>query len=157
MPDDVSRFVIGPLPYATSWLWFGLALLVIVIAWCVGVVVWTLPAARLRSIPWIRSLHSKLLRRRCSRAIGAIDARHRAGELSSAQAGHQMSATLRSFLHQATGTRAQYMHVEDIRSSDLAAAAPLLAILNDVQFNTASPVEITEVGANAEELIRSWP
>ena len=53
-----------------------------------------------------------------------------------------MSRTLRSFLHQATGTRAQYMHVEDIRSSDLAKAAPLFADLNDAQFNTASPVEV---------------
>ena len=156
MPDDVLRFVIGPLPYAGSWLWLGLALLAVVIAWCVGVFVWTLPAERLRTIPWIRSLHSTLLRRRFSGAIRSIDACYRAGALSTAQASHQMSRTVRSFLHQATGTRAQYMHVEDIRSSDLATAAPLLTALNDAQFNSASPVEISQVGATAEELIRSW-
>lgn len=157
MPDDVLRFVIGPLPYSASWLWLGLALLAVVIAWCVGVFVWTLPAERLRSLPWIRSLHSRWLRRRFSRAIRSIDARHRAGELSGAQASRQMSRTLRSFLHQATGARAQYMHVEDIRSSDLATAAPLFNALNDAQFNTASPVDISQVGATAEELIRTWP
>lgn len=157
MPDDVSRFVIGPLPYSASWLWFGLVLLAVVIVWCVGVFVWTLPAERLRSVPWIRSLHSTLLRRKFSRAILAIGARYRAGELSSVQTSQQMSRTLRSFLHQATGTRAQYMHVEDIGSSDLATAAPLFNALNDAQFNTVSPVDISQVGVKIEKLIRSWP
>jgi hypothetical protein len=156
VPDDILRFVIGPSPYAVLWLWAGLALLSVVIAWYVGVFVWTLPADRLRSIPWIRNLHSKLLRRRFSRAIRAIDARYRTGELSAAEAGHQMSRTLRSFLALATSTRAQYMHVEDIGSSDLAEAAPLFAAFNDAQFNTASQVEISRVGSTAEELIRSW-
>ena len=156
MPDDVLKFVIGPSPYAASWLWFGLALLAVVIIWYVGVFVWTLPADRLRSIPWVRSAHSKLLRRRFSRAIRAIDGRYRAGELSAAQASQQMSRTLRSFLHQATGARAQFMHVDHIKSSDLADAAPLFAALNDAQFNTASPVDISQVGSTAEELIRSW-
>lgn len=156
MPDDVLQFVIGPSPYASSWLWFGLVLLIVVIAWYAGVFIWTLPADRLRSIPWIRSAHSKLLRRRFSRAIRFIDARYRAGELTAAQAGQQMSRTLRSFLHQATGTRAQYMHVEQISSGELAEAAPVFVALNDAQFNTSSPVDVSEVGSTAEELIRSW-
>jgi hypothetical protein len=157
VPDDVLQFVFGPSPYSASWLWLGLALLTLVIAWYVGVVVWTLPAHRLRSIPGIRSVHSKLLRRKFVRAIRSIDGRYRAGELSASQASHEMSRTLRSFLHQATGTRAQYMHVEAIRSGDLAQAAPLFAALNDAQFNTTSPVDVGEAGSAAEELIRSWP
>lgn len=156
MPDDVLQFVIGPSPYAASWLWLGLALLIVVIAWYAGVFIWTLPADRLRSIPWICSVHSKLLRRRFSRAIHSIDQRYRAGELTAAQAGHQMSRTLRNFLHQATGTRAQYMHVKHISSSELADAAPLFAALNDAQFNATSPVDVSEIGSTAEELIRSW-
>ena len=67
-----------------------------------------------------------------------------------------MSRTLRSFLHQATGTRAQYMHVEQISSGELAEAAPVFVALNDAQFNTSSPVDVSEVGSTAEELIRSW-
>ncbi|RDH77104.1 hypothetical protein DVS77_16855 [Mycolicibacterium moriokaense] len=156
MPDNVLDFVIGPSPYAAMWLWLGLALLVLVIAWFAAIIVWTLPAQRLRSIPWIRSVHAKLLRRRFSRAIRGIETRYRAGEISAAQAGGQMSRTLRSFLHQATGTRAQYMHVEAIASSDLAGAAPLFETLNDAQFNGASAVQISDAGATAEELIRSW-
>lgn len=157
MPDDVLQFIFGPSPYSMSWLWLGLALLLLVIAWYIGVVVWTLPAHRLRAIPVVRSWHSKLLRRKFIRAIASIDRQHRAGELSAQQASQQMSRTLRSFLHQATGTRAQYLHVEKIRSGDLADAAPVLAALDDAQFNTASPVDVGEVGSTTEELIRSWP
>jgi hypothetical protein len=157
VPDDVLNFIFGPSPYSMSWLWLGLALLLLVISWYAGVVVWTLPAHRLRAIPVVRSVHSKLLRRKFVRAIRSIDNRYRAGELSAPEAGQQMSRTLRSFLHQATGTRAQYLHVEKIRSGDLADAAPVLAALNDAQFNATSPVDVGEVGSTAEELIRSWP
>ena len=156
MPDDLLRFVGGPSPYSAWWLWIALALLLVVIGWYAGVFVWTLPAERLRHIPVVRSAHAKLLRRRFARTIRSIDERYRAGDLTAGQAGAQMSRTLSSFLHQATGTRAQYMHVDDIRSSEIAEAAPLISALNDAQFNTASPVEVSRVGATAEELIRSW-
>jgi hypothetical protein len=156
VPDDLLRFVFGPSPYSASWLWLGLALVAVVIAWCVGVFVWTMPAARLRTIPVVRSVHAKLLRRTFVRAVRSIDERHRAGDLSAAQASAEMSRALRAFLHQATGTRAQYMHVDRIRSSDLAEAAPLLSALDDAQFNTESTVEIGQISATAEELIRSW-
>ena len=157
MPDDLLRFVMGPMPYSEWWLWLALALLAVVIAWYVGVFVWTLPSRRLRRLPVVRSVHGTLLRRRFARAVGSIREQYRAGDLSAAQASAQMSGTLRSFLHQATGTRAQYMHVDDISASDLAAAAPLFSALNDVQFNAGSPVDVGETGAAAEELIRSWP
>ncbi|WP_326548171.1 hypothetical protein QGN32_08695 [Mycolicibacterium sp. ND9-15] len=157
MPDDLSRFVGGPMPYSTTWLWLGLLLTAVVISWYVGVFVWTLPSQRLRRLPAVRSLHGRLLRRRFARAVARIGARHREGELTAAEAGAAMSRTLRSFLNQATGTRAQYMHLDDIASGELAPAAPTLAALDDAQFNTASPVRVDEVGTAAEELIRSWP
>jgi hypothetical protein len=156
VPDDLLRFVGGPSPYSGWWLWVALVLLLAVIVWYTGVLVWTLPAERLRRMPVIRSVHAKLLRRRFARAIRSIDERHGAGDLSAAEASAQMSRTLRSFFYQATGTPAQYMHIDDIESSDIAEAAPLFSALNDAQFNTDSPVEVSSVGASAEELIRSW-
>ena len=156
MPDDMLRFVSGPTPYSAWWLLFGLALILHVIAWYAAVLVWTLPSAQLRRIPVIRSIHGALLRRRFTRSIRRIGARHRAGELSRAEAGMQISRTLRSFLHQATGTPAQYMHVDDIVASELATAGPLFSELNDAQFNTGSPVNVGVVGVAAEELIRTW-
>ncbi|HEX2284537.1 MAG TPA: hypothetical protein VHI10_06875 [Mycobacterium sp.] len=157
MPDDLLRFVSGPMPYSPWWLWIALVLLAVVIAWYVAVFVWTLPSHRLRRLPVIRSLHGKLLRRRFARTIRSLAGQYRAGDVSAAQACAGMSRTLRSFLHQATGTRAQYMHVDDIRSSDVAEAAPVFSALNDAQFNAVSPVDVDQVGAAAEELIRTWP
>ena len=157
MPDDLLRFVSGPMPYSAWWLWFGLLLVLLVIAWCVGIFVWTLPAHRLRTLPGARSLHATLLRRRFAHSVGRVAARHRDGELTAAQAGAEMSRTLRSFLHQATGTRAQFMHVDDIGTSQLAPAAPVLSALDDAQFNSGSTVRLDDVGDAAEELIRSWP
>jgi hypothetical protein len=156
VPDDLLRFVEGPMRYSSLWLWLGLLLLVAVILWYVGVFVWTMPSQRLRRIPVIRSLHDALLRRRFSRTIRTIDENYRAGDLSAAQACSQMSRTLRSFLHQATGARAQYMHLDAITDSDLAEAAPVFSALNDARFNTASQVNVGQVGASAQELIRTW-
>jgi hypothetical protein len=156
VPDDLLRFVSGPTPYSSWWLWIGLGLLAVVIAWCLVVFVWTLSSDQLRRIPVVRSLHARVLRRRFARAVHTIGEHYRAGELPAAQAGAQLSRTLRSFLHQATGTRAQYMHVDDIAAGDLAKAAPLVSALNDAQFNTESTVDVSRVGVRAEELIRTW-
>ncbi|GFG52549.1 hypothetical protein CQY20_09315 [Mycolicibacterium agri] len=156
MPDDLLRFVVGPTPYSTLWLWLGLLTIAAVIAWYAAVLLWTQPAHRLRTMPGLRVVHAKLLRRRFARSVHAIGERHRAGELSAAQAGAQMSRTLRSFLHQATGIPAQYMHVDEIASTELADTAPLLAAFNDVQFNTDSEVALSTVGASTEEMIRTW-
>jgi hypothetical protein len=156
VPDDLLRFVSGPMTYSPGWLWLGLFLLILVIAWYVSVFVWTLPAHRLRTMPGVRAVHGRLLRRRFAHSVRSIAARHRDGELTGAQAGAGMSRTLRSFLHQATGMRAQYMHVDDIGASDLAPAAPLLSALDDAQFNSGSSVRVGEVGEATEELIRSW-
>ena len=156
MPGDLLRYVSGPMPYSSWWLWLGLLLLTLVIAWCASVFVWTLPSHRLRRIPVVRDLHAALLRRRFTRTIRSVDKQYRAGELSAAQACAQMSRTLRSFLHQATGTPAQYMHVDDITASPLAKAAPLFSKLNDAQFNTTSRVNVSQAGSAAEEMIRTW-
>jgi len=153
---DLLRYVSGPLPYSPWWLWIGLMLLALVILWYIGVFVWTLPSHRLRRIPLVRGLHARLLRHRFIRTVRTIDKRFRTGDLKPAEAGAHMSRTLRSFLHQATGTRAQYMHVDAIADSDVAAAAPLLSALNEAQFNPGSRVDVGGIGSAAEELIRTW-
>ncbi|MGV0713822.1 hypothetical protein ABQE93_00325 [Mycolicibacterium sp. XJ662] len=157
MPDDLLNYIIGPTPYSAWWLWLAVALTLIVIGWYTAVFVWTLPSHRLRRLPVVRSWHATLLRRRFARSIGAVTERHRRGELSAAQAAAGISRTLRSFLHQATGTPAQYMHVETIAASELASAAPVFEALDDAQFNAASPVDIHQTGSAAQELVRTWP
>ena len=156
MPDDLLRFVGGPPSYSTGWLWLGIALIVGVLLWYAGVFVATLPSGRLRTLPAVRTLHARLLRYRFVRTVRTITRRHREGELSAEQTGAELSRTLRSFLYQATGRRAQYMQLKAIAASDLAAAAPVLAALGDVQFDAASTADVDRLAADTEDVIRSW-
>ncbi|CAA0110269.1 Uncharacterised protein [Mycolicibacterium vanbaalenii] len=156
MPDDLLEFVSGPRGYATGWLWLGLALLIVVIAWYTSVFIATMPAERLRRIPVVRVAHARVLRYRFARTVQSITRRHRAGELSGVQAGAELSRTLRSFLHQATGLRAQYMQLRAVAAGDLAPAAPVLSALGDAQFDSSATVDVARLGEQTEELIRSW-
>jgi hypothetical protein len=154
--DDLLRFIGGPLPFSAWWLVLGILLLLIVIAWYATVFVWTLPPARLRRMPVIKNVHARLNRRRFARAVKKIGAQYRDGVLTPAQAGAQISRTLRSFVYVATGTRAQYMHVGQFTGGRLATVVPLLEGLNDAQFNPEAQADVVALGHSAEELIASW-
>ncbi len=156
MPDDLLRHLSGPTHYSWWWLAVVLVVLAVVIGWCVAVFVWTMPAERLRTMPLVRGLHSRLVRRKFTRAVDGIRASYRGGGISAAQASAAIRRTVRSFLHVRTGDRAQYMHLGDLASGRLAAAAPLVDALNDVQFSTAPRNDVDELAASARELIRSW-
>jgi hypothetical protein len=154
--DDLLRFIGGPLPFSAWWLVLGILLLLIVISWYATVFVWTLPPARLRRMPVIKNIHARLNRRRFARAVRKIGAQYRDGVLTPAQAGAQISRTLRSFVYVATGTRAQYMHVGQFTGGRLAPVVPLLEGLNDAQFNPEAQADVVALGHSAEELIASW-
>lgn len=156
MPDDLLEFVSGPPAYSLGWLWLGLALIVLIISWFAVVFVATMPAEQLRGIPVIRSLHARVLRYRFAHTVSAITRRHRNGELSGAEASAALSRTLRSFLHQATGRRAQYMQLRAVAAGDLAVAAPVLSALGDAQFDDSTTADVGRLGDQTEELIRSW-
>jgi hypothetical protein len=154
--DDLLRFIGGPLPFSAWWLVLGILLLLIVISWYATVFVWTLPPARLRRMPVIKNIHARLNRRRFARAVRKIGAQYRDGVLTPAQAGAQISRTLRSFVYVATGTRAQYMHVGQFTGGRLAPVVPLLEGLNDAQFNPEAQADVVALGHSAEELIAAW-
>lgn len=156
MPGDLLRYVSGPVAYSSWWLWLGIALLAAVIVWYTAVFVSTMPSSRLRRIRFIGDLHGRLLRRRFATSIRRIAERRRRGEITDAAAYRDMSHTVRSFLQQATGMRAQYLQVDEIAASELASAAPLIAALRDARFSTAADADADRLGAQAEELIRSW-
>lgn len=103
--DDLLRFIGGPLPSSMWWVGIGVLLIVIVIAWCVGIFVWTLAPARLRMVPVIGGLHGRLVRRRFVRSVQHTNELYRSGGLTAAQAGAGVSRVLRSFLFVATGVR----------------------------------------------------
>ena len=156
MPDDLLKFVSGPPSYSLTWLWLGLALLILVISWYTMVLVATMPSHRLRRIPGIAALHARLLRYRFARTVRTITRRHRDGDLTVEQASAALSCSLRSFLHQATGQRVQYMQLRAVAASDLAPAAPVLEALGEAQFDRASTADVGRLGEQTEELIRTW-
>ena len=159
MPDDLLRHVFGPQPYSTWWMWCAVLLIIALIGWYAGVLVWTLPSHRLRHIPVVRRVHGRVIRNRFARCVERITDEHDAGRMSAPGACAAISRTVRSFLHQATGARAQYIQVgalKDEADANLAEAAPLLTCLGDAQFNAESRVDVADVSARAQELIRSW-
>jgi hypothetical protein len=156
VPDDLLRYLFGPRPYSTTWLWVAILLTFAVIAWYAGLFVWTLSSHRLRRIPVVRRIHARLIRSRFARRVQGIADEHDAGRLSAATACAAINRTLRSFLHQATGARAQYLQVDGMADVGLAAAAPLFARLSDAQFNAETRVEVADVSCRAQELIHSW-
>jgi hypothetical protein len=157
VPDDLLRYVIGPTPYSSSWSWLAVSLSAILVLWYVGVFVVTMPNRRVRDLPLIGDARDRMVRRRLARRVHAIGDRYRSGELAGAAAGAAVSRVVRAFLQEATGVRAEYMQLDDIADGELAAAAPLLAELNDAQFNPGSRVGVAKAIGSAEELIRSWP
>jgi hypothetical protein len=156
VPTDLLRYISGPTPYAVWGIVLAVVLGVALIGWCITVYVWTLPPATLRNIRWISVLHRRLLARRFARTIAATTGQYQAGAITAAQACAGYSRTLRSFLHMATGQRAQYMHTPDMADSAVAAAAPLIAALNDARFTGVARVDVERFGASVEEMIRSW-
>ncbi len=156
MPDDLLRFVIGPTPYSWWWLWLAVLLLVVLIAWYVGVFAFTMPEQRIRDLPVLGNARTELRRRRSARAVRGVGDRYRAGELDAAQAAREVSHELRSFLQHVTGVRAEYMHLEAIAASELSSATPVLSELVDAQFNVHSTADVGAASDSAEELIRTW-
>ncbi|OBK92282.1 hypothetical protein [Mycobacterium sp. 1165178.9] len=156
MPDDLLRHVFGPQPYSSCWLWLAVLLVLAVIGWYAGVFVWTLPSHRLRRIPVLRRMHAWLIRKRFARCVQSIAGEHDVGRMSAPAACAAISRTVRSFLHQVTGERAQYLQIDAMADGNLAQAAPLLTRLGDAQFNAESRIDVADVSARAQELIRSW-
>ena len=154
--DDLLRFIGEPSAVSRWWLALGVLGILAVIGWCVGVYVWTMPAAPLQNLPVLGSLRADLTRRRFARSVRQIGDRFRRGEVTSVQASAELSAVVRTFLSVTTGTPAQYMHVSELADSPAAEAAPLLAELTAAQFDPAASADVPALGSAAEELITSW-
>jgi hypothetical protein len=154
VPDDLLRYVVGP--EAVGFPWLALALLVALAGWYAIVFVWTRPRRVQRSAGPLAKMRDTMARTKFAREAHRIGERCRRGEISAAAAGAELSTVLRTFLHQHTGEPVPYMHVDDVARSRLAAAAPILVQLNDVQFNDRSEADARALSTATEELILSW-
>ncbi|OKH77966.1 hypothetical protein EB75_28625 [Mycobacterium sp. ST-F2] len=156
MANDFLKWIVAPLPYSWFWLVLGVLLVLGVIGWFIGVVVWTLPVERLRSIPVIRDVSARVLQRKFSSAVGKVTDRHRAGELNSRQAYAEMSRILRNFVFYRTGVRAQYMTLGEVEQGPAAAAAPIVKALYSRQFAATPNPDVAAAAAQVRSAIQSW-
>ncbi|MDH6198259.1 putative MnhB-related membrane protein [Mycobacterium frederiksbergense] len=156
MANDYLKWIVAPLPYSVLWLVLGVLLVLGVIGWFVGVVVWTLPVERLRTIPVIRDISARVLRRKFSAEVGKVSDRYHAGGLNSRQAYTEMSRILRNFVYFQTGVAAQYMALGEVANSSAAAAAPAVSALYAGQFELGDSPDVAATAAQVRSTIQSW-
>jgi hypothetical protein len=154
--SEYLKWIVAPLPYSVFWAVLGVLLMLLVIAWFVGVLVWTLPVERLRTIPVIRDISARVLQRKFSAAVGRVDEHYLAGELNSRQAYAEMSRILRNFVFYRTGVRAQYMALDEVAHSTAAAAAPVVSALYARQFELADNPDVAAAAHQVRSAIQSW-
>lgn len=157
MPGDLLRYLAGPTGYSPWWWLLVGALALVVVFYYTGVYVWTAPPTWLRRHKVLGGLHRRLVARRFSRAVRVTTDAYRAGALSTAAAATAYARTLRAFLRVATGMPAAHLHVDTMAAGPLAPAAPLIAALDAVRFDTGRHgTDITALGTAVGEAIRSW-
>lgn len=156
MANDFLKWVVAPLPYSMFWLVLSVLLIVGVIGWFIGVVVWTLPVEQLRTIPVVRDISARVLRRKFSAAVGRVTENYRAGELNAREAYAEMSRILRNFVFYRTGVRAQYMTLGEVSQGPAAAAAPVVKALYSRQFDVAPNPDVAAAAAQVRSAIQSW-
>lgn len=152
------RFVVGPAAPSSAWLWVAGVLVLMVIGWYAALFTLTsVSTSEPGGSPGVVArANAALIRRRFARDARRVGERLRSGDLTGPAAAAELSRILREFLHRLTGTRAQYMQVDQVASGELAPAAPLLLRLNDVQFNARSTEDAGRLSGATEELIASW-
>lgn len=156
-PADLADVLFGPMPYSVWWVIGAVLVVLLAAAWVVGIFVWTLPIEVLRGIPVVRSVAYRVLRFKFSRALSSVDARHRAGQLDTREAFHEVSRLFRSFLALRTGFAAREMTASDFSATPLESAAwPVLRLTYEGQFSTADPRGVDAAVAAARQVVETW-
>lgn len=154
---DSLEFLFPPMTYSVWWV-IGAALLVLlVIGWIVGVVVWTLPIEVLRRVPVLRDISHRVLRFKFSRSLSKVEQQHRDGQLSTREAFHEISRIFRNFIDFRTGYQARRMTATDIAQSPLAGPAlNVLTMTYPGQFDEVDPRTVPSVVDAARTAVLTW-
>ncbi|MBP2454851.1 hypothetical protein [Mycolicibacterium lutetiense] len=156
MHDSID-FLFPPMPYPVWWVIGAAFLVLLIIGWIVGVIVWTLPIEALRRIPVIRDISYKVLRFKFSRSLTKVEQQHHEGRLSTRDAFHEISRIFRNFIDFRTGFSARRMTATDVAHSPLAGPAlNVLAMTYQGQFDEADPRTVPSVVAAARTAVLTW-
>lgn len=153
MPADGE--LTGPVGYASTWSVVAMALIALVVVYYLGVWLWsrgqdTAGAERVSPVERARTTHLKEL----DRLEGVV----RAGRLPVREGFQQLSATVRSFVAEVSGTPARSMTLEELREAGEARVAETIAAMYPPEFapGDAAADDFGRSLREARELVRSW-
>ena len=123
----------GTVEYAGGWLWLALGLLVAVLVWNLGLVVWGRPH-RVRSEPVVE-VDPAEVRTRYAARIDALDAARVAGRLDDRAAHRELSLVCRGFVEELTGLGATALTLADLRGRDVPVLVDVVERTYPVEFS----------------------
>jgi hypothetical protein len=142
--------------YAAGWAVVAGALLVAVVAWNVGVLLWGRPR-RVR-VPATHRPDVALLRKRYLTQIDQVEADHAAGRVDLRDAHRRLSALSRGFVQEASGRPTTAMTLADLRRHDLVPLVDVVEVAYPPAFapGTDRPAEeLARAAERAREAVRS--
>jgi hypothetical protein len=153
---DFVDFLFPPMTYSVWWVIGAVLVVLLVVAWVVGVFVWTLPIEVLRKFPVIRTVAYKVLRFKFTRSLQKVGDRHRSGELETREAYHELSRIFRRFLAFRTGYTTREMTFSDIGNSELNPALDVMRLIYPGQFDHGDPRSVTAAVDKAKTAVATW-
>jgi hypothetical protein len=147
----------APLQYNPLWLWAGIGLLALVLAWYVFVFLSTrtrrAPAAAPRFTPpsGIHRLKEAYLLR-----IDAVEADAAAGRLTSRASHQELSLLVRKFVRDVTGVDAPRMTLAELDSHPLPVAANAVGRLYPGEFGAEPLPPLARSAEAARQAVRLW-
>lgn len=149
----------APDPYAARWLWIGIGIVGLVLAWY-AVVWWVTRARRQRPRDCGRGLGVEQLRQEYLRQIETVVRRARSGAVTQRQAHQQLSVLVRHFVQEMSGIAAPTMTLTDLRQTGdrerLGTVAETVAALYPAEFGTHRAKTLDETAALARQVVSGW-
>ena len=149
-------FLFAPMAYSVWWVIGAVLIVLLIAAWVIGVIVWTLPMEVLRRIPVIRTVAFRVLRFKFARSLAKVGDRHNQGQLDTREAFHEISRIFRRFIAFRTGYTAREMTFTDIGNSPLSPALDVLRLTYPGQFDEADPRTVPAVVEAARTAVIRW-
>lgn len=152
---EVGEFF-PPVQYSPGWILLSLLILVLIAAWIVFVLVLTrrrpVPVQVSQPFPGLTAS----VRETYLASIDDVGRRYAHGQVAFSEAHHELSALVRSFAADARGVRAQYMTLDDLKSTPHHDLAETVEQLYPGAFSGETGGSIDQAAARASELVRRW-
>jgi hypothetical protein len=147
----------APDPYATRWLWIGVALLAAVALWYAWVW-WSTRERALAVPPRISADRLTRLRADYARQIDVVVARADTGEITQRRAHQQLSVLVRHFVQEVSGIHAPTMTLTDLnaRGERLEPVSEVVGTLYPGEFAPGQASTVGGAAAVAKQVVARW-